>query len=122
MTLSGTDISTLGLKLLKLTDYYNLPARKRILSEPAFGPNDIKYEPRRAVVKLFGKYDTQEDLATAVAGFETLIKSETQHAVSIDGHNLSFMGAFANGFRAEIKRNAVIIEATINLIEASGVT
>lgn len=118
MTLSGTDISTFGLKLLKLSDYYNLPARKRILSEPAFGLNDIKYEPRRAVVKMYGKYSDQNTLATAVNGFRTLLETAVEHTVIIPGHVLGFTGVFPNGFKTKIQRNVVWIDLEMVIIES----
>lgn len=110
MTIDGKDISTYGLKLLKLEDYYNQPARKRNLSIPAFGVNDLKYESRQAVVKLLGKYDSYNELATSVSGFETLLKGAMKHAVIIPGHNLSFTGVAATGYKVAVKRKTVLIE------------
>ena len=117
MTISGTDISTFGLKLMKLSDYYNLPARKRILTLPAFGCNDIKHEPRGAVVTLFGKYEDQDALATAVNGLRTFLESEATHGIVIGGRNISVDGVFADGFRATVKRNTVMIEMGITILE-----
>ncbi len=117
MTIDGTDISTYGLKLLKLEDYYNQPARKRILSIPAFGANDLKYESRQAVVKLLGKYDSDNDLATAVSGLETLLKGAVKHTVIIPGHNLSFTGVVTGGFKAAVKRKTVLIELKFTIDE-----
>ncbi|HPH47277.1 MAG: hypothetical protein BWX87_00646 [Bacteroidetes bacterium ADurb.Bin123] len=117
MKISGTDISEYGLRLLKLTDYYNLPARKQILGIPAFGDNDIKYEPRRAVVTLFGKYKDQDDLATAVNGFRRLMQSNTQHDIVIGGRNVSVVGVPIEGFRTTVKRNTVIIDMVMVIWE-----
>jgi hypothetical protein len=118
MTISGTDIrDEYGLRLIKLTDYYNLPARKPILNVPAFEENDIKYEPRKAVMKLFGKYDDQDEMATKIEGFKTLIKSATDHTIVIGARNITIDGVFAEGIKVDVRKSAVIIDIVVTLLE-----
>lgn len=118
MTISGTDIKTeFGLRLIRLTDYYNMPARKRILSVPAFNENDIKYEPRKAVMKLFGKYEDQAEMVTNIEGFKTLIKSATDHTIVIGARNITIEGVFAEGIKVDVRKSAVIIDLVVTIIE-----
>ncbi len=117
MTISGIDIDIFGLKLIKLQSWYDLPARKKILSIPAFGENDVKHEPRRALVRLFGKYDDLDELAAGVNAFRDLLESDTQHDCVIGGRNISFPGVVAGGFSTTIKKNTVQIELILTILE-----
>lgn len=98
MLISGTNISTLGLKLIKLEGYYDLPARKKVLTEPLNAAKEIVFQPKVATVTLLGKYADVATMLTALNSFETLLKSQLKHAIVIANHGLSFTGVFASGY------------------------
>jgi hypothetical protein len=117
MTIDGANISYYGFRLLTLTNWYGLPARKAILREPAFLANDMKYEARKPVVKLFGKFDDLEELNDAVDGLIAVMRSTLVHAIVITRHGMSFNGVFDNGMKATVRKNSVTLEIPITVQE-----
>lgn len=116
MTIGGTDISTYGLRLLNVLDYYNLPARKKILAIPEFETNDIKYETKKITVILFGKYADQTTMATSINNFKTLLKSDVKHNIVISEHGLNFTGVFAKGMSTKVRKNTIELQLTIIIV------
>ena len=116
MTIDGTNISTYGLRLLRLEDYYNLPARKKILPVPEFTENDIKYTPKRPTVRLFGKYSSQSAMTTAMNDFITLLKSSQTHAINLVGHGITFTGVFRDGIKTTVRKNTIELRIRITVV------
>lgn len=101
MTIDGTNISTYGLELIKLDNYYTKPARKEILADPKFDENDIKFKEREPVITLFGTYASNAILKTNIDNFYTKIKSSISHNYILLGHELSFSGVIKEGIKVE---------------------
>jgi hypothetical protein len=118
MIIDGTNISTYGLRLLWLDDYYDLPARKKILPVPEFTENDIKYTSRNPAIKLFGKYESKTAMNTAINNFITLLKGSLVHTIELTNHGLSFSGVFKDGMKTTIRKNTVEIRFKITIVEA----
>jgi hypothetical protein len=116
MTIGGTDINTYGLRLLNVFDYYDLPARKKILAIPEFGTNDIKYESKKITIILFGKYTDQATMATSINNFKTLLKSDVKHTVIISEHGLNFTGVFAGGMSTMVRKNTIELQVPIIIV------
>ena len=117
MTISETDISTYGLRLLKVSGHTDMPARKKILQEPAFTENDLKYEERKISFRLLGKYDSQDEMAENVSDFMALLQGSVQHEIVESNRNLDFTGVFADGFEAVVRRNTVDINLKVTIVE-----
>jgi hypothetical protein len=98
MTIDGTNISTFGLKLLNAEGLYDLPARKKILSEPGNESKDIVFLSKEAIVTLLGRYSSVGSLVSNINAFETLLKTILKHDITLIGHNLTFTGIFDKGF------------------------
>lgn len=98
MTIDTINISAFNLKVFKLDDYFNLPARKKILAEPTNTAADIVFQSDSATVVLMGKYADVADLLANLNAFETLLKTSLKHDVVLIGHGLSFTGVFDKGF------------------------
>jgi hypothetical protein len=116
MTIGGTDISTYGLRLLNVFNYYDLPARKKILAIPEFGTNDIKYESKKITIILFGKYADQATMATSINNFKTLLKGEVKHTIVITEHGLNFTGVFVKGISTMVRKNTIELQITIIIV------
>lgn len=117
MKIDGGNISVYGFRLLTVTNWYGLPARKAILREPAFLANDLKYEARKPVVKLFGKFDDPEELNDAVDQLIAVMRSTLVHAIVITRHGMSFNGVFDNGMKTTVRKNSVTLEIPITIQE-----
>jgi len=114
MTIDGTNISEFGMKVTDMADYYNLPARKKILTIPGTEEKDIVFQPQTATIKLLGRVADTTDLLAKLEAFETLLKSSLKHDIVLLGHNESFIGVFASGYELQMPFiNGTII--TINL-------
>jgi hypothetical protein len=98
MTIDGTNISAFGLKVLNLDDFFNLPARKKILTVPGTEAKDIVFQPKTASIPLLGRYTNAGDLLAKLNAFETLLKAQLNHTIELVGHNETFNGVFDKGF------------------------
>jgi len=102
------------MKVSNLDDYFNLPARKKILAQPGNEAKDIVFQPRTATIKLLGMVADTTDLLAKLEAFETLLKLSLKHDIVLLGHNESFTGVFAQGYELQMPFiNGKII--TINL-------
>ena len=117
MTIDGTNISAYGLQLFVLKDYYNLPARKKILGVPAYEVKDIVMEDKQATVTLFGMFTSLANLRTNVEAFLTEIKSDLKHNYILTGHGESFTGVVAKGIKTEINGTSITLQFTITITE-----
>ena len=117
MLISGTNISTFKMKLLKLGDYYNLPALKKIFSELNVQavPAMTASESKTCTLTICGSYTSADDLLENLNAFETLIKSNVKHPIVIAGHNLTFNAVFASGVNVSTFRRGQIAKITITL-------
>jgi len=52
MIIDGINVSTFGLKVISLEDYFNLPARKKILSVPGTEAKDIVFQSKTADIPM----------------------------------------------------------------------
>lgn len=117
MTIDGTNISAYGLQLFALKDYYNLPARKKVLAVQEYEANDIVLEDKQATITLFGSFADLPTLRTNVEAFLAKIKSAVKHDYILIGHNESFTGVVAKGIKTEINGNSIILQFTITITE-----
>lgn len=115
MTIDGTNISEYGLSLFSLADYYNLPARKKILTPQAYEENDIVFEPRQATVTLFGSFPDLSTLYENILAFMTKIKSDLKHDYILIGHDENFTGVVAKGIKVQIDGYSATLKFTITI-------
>lgn len=116
MTIDGNNIKTLyGLIISNLEDFYNLPERKKILTNPGFDEKDIRYEPQIATIKLIGSYPDKSELFAKISAFKTLIQSSLIHQFSITEHSLTFNGVVTEGIKIEPVRNVVRVNFKVTI-------
>ena len=113
MTIDTINISTYGLKLLTLEGYYNLSARKKILTEPGTEAKDIVFSGKETTVTLLGKYADVAGLLSNINAFETLLKSQLKHEIVLIGHGLNFTGVFDKGYEVVSYNGGRIIKVII---------
>ena len=113
MTIDTINISTFGLAILNLEGYYDLPARKKILSDAGTEAKDIRFEGKAATVTLLGRFTSTADLVSKLNAFETLLKTSLKHAIVLIGHGLSFTGVFATGFEVTSFNGGKIVKITL---------
>ncbi|WP_372776804.1 hypothetical protein [Mangrovibacterium sp.] len=120
MIIDGTDITTLGLVLLKADDgLFSLPARKDVLDSPEFEENDIKHKSASFNISIFGDFNSILEMEAALNGFKSLVTASVQHTLEFDEYDLpAFPGAvFANGYSVEVIRTIVKITAKITVAD-----
>ena len=115
MTIDGTNISTYGLEVIGLPEYYSLPARKSVLTVPGFEAKDLVYEGKEATVTLFGEYASLSAMNTAIEAFYTKIRSALKHDYILIGHGLTFSGVIVGGIKPEIIGKTVQMKITIKI-------
>ena len=118
MTIDGTNISTYGLRIISMEDYYSQPARKNILTQPGYMEPVIRFESRQCTVVLYGEYSTLAAMLTGVENFKTKVKTVLKHAFVLIGHNEYFTGVIANGISSEVIQNTVQLTFTITITTA----
>ena len=116
MTIDGFDISIFGLILTKFTGNFDLPARKKVLSEPEFDAGDQTLQEKKYYVNLFGQYASQNDLATNVDDLRDLLKNTLEHDFVIPTRGYTFKGVVKNGFKTKVFRNDVQINFVISVV------
>ena len=116
MTIDGTDISTFGLIVQRVSGYNNLPARKRILTEQDFDSNDITHNENTVTVKMFGQYASSAALETGVNGLRSLLESDVEHDFVFSSRGLTFTGVVKSGFSAKVFRLDVSIVLEIGVV------
>lgn len=116
MTIDGTDISTFGMIVQYLDNYFDNPKRKAILQEQDFDANDIVLEEKKVSVRIFGQYANQSTLATNVNALKTLIETDLEHDFVFANRSVSFTGVVRNGFPAVVKRNDVSIVLEVGVV------
>lgn len=112
MTIDGTNISTFGLIVQKVSGYNNLPSRKRILTEQAFLANDITHNENTVTVKLFGQYASNVALETGVNGLKALLESDVEHDFVFATRGLTFTAVAKSGMPVKLFR----LDASIVLV------
>lgn len=115
MTIDGTNISTYGLRVLSMEDYYSQPARKKTLTRPGYLTNEIKHESGSCTVTLYGEYADLPTMKTGIENFKTKVKTVLEHTFVLIGHGLTFTGVIANGVKSEIIQNTVQLKLTITI-------
>lgn len=115
MTIDGTNISTYGLRLIAMEDYYSQPARKKILEQPGYLSNEIKFETQICTVTLYGEFASLATMLSNIESLKTKIKTALEHTFVLVGHNLTFTGVVANGFKTEVINQIVKIKMTITI-------
>lgn len=118
MTIDGTNISTYGLRLIAMQDYYNIPARKRVLARPQ-SAYQFKYESKKCTVTLYGEYATLAVMLTNINLFKTKVKTVLEHTFVLVGHNLTFTGVVADGFTTEVIQKTIQLKLTITITTAT---
>lgn len=122
MTIDGINISTYGLRLLSMQDYYTLPAQKKILERTKSGyPQSgytFKYESKQCTITLYGEYTTLAIMLININLFKTKIKTVLEHTFNLIGHNLTFTGVVAQGIKSEVIQKTVQLKFTITITTA----
>jgi hypothetical protein len=119
MTIDGTNISTYGLRVLSMKDYYSQPARKRILAEPGYLAKDIKHESGICNIVLYGEYTDLPAMYTGIENFKTKVKTVLEHTFILVGHGLTFTGVVAGGIKTEVIQKTVQLKFTITKTTAT---
>ncbi len=114
MTIDTYDIdAVLGLKLLKVEGYDDLPRRKKILREPGATAPLIKYEEHKFTMHLFGKSATTALVGAVADALRTILSTKQVHTFSIPERGISVQGVCHDGFRTELRRKILRITMTI---------
>lgn len=117
MVIDSTNIADFGLKVQRAIDLESLPMRKRILTTPGLTANDIKHEPQRITVKLFGAYADRDTLALNLHTFRELIEAELVHDVVLVGRKMHFTAVATRGFQVNLLNNVMIVELELTIVE-----
>jgi hypothetical protein len=117
MTIDGTNITTAyGLVLSSpAAGLFSQPARKKILSEPAFTAGAIRFESKEVKVELVGVYETEAALVTNIELFKTKIRSLLVHTWLLVIDNETFTGVVASGVKVEITKAIAQVSFTIEI-------
>lgn len=120
MIISGTNISTYGMKLLKAEGLHNLPGRKKTTEFISNDAANMVFKAGTVKVTILGRgYADIMAMTSAVNGLKTLIQSQTVHEIQLPGHGETFNGTFADGFEAapHIMNKAIVINAEITMVQ-----
>lgn len=104
MTIDGTDISTFGLIVQKVSGYNNLPALKKILPEREFDSGDIKLTEKNVIITMFGQYSSNAALETGINGLRSLLESDVEHDIVLSSRGITFTGVAKRGFKTRLFR------------------
>lgn len=116
MTINGTDISTLGLRLVTVQNHLSHPARKRILTEPAMASASIRLQARTFSVILFGEFATRSALASVVASLNAMLTGNVTSYIIISEHQIACSAVLSGG--AKVETFGVAVNITLNFTEA----
>lgn len=119
MTIDGTDISTFGLKIEKLNNYFSVPARKKTTTIPGFQAKDIVMQQREIFLQLFGKYESLALLKSNTDNFKTLLNSLFIHVIIYPERNVNFNFTITEGVKIDpdIMNKSVVITFNANIVE-----
>ncbi len=118
MTIDSYDIETvLGLKLLKVEGFHDLPRRKRILREPGSSAGLIKYDERKITVHLYAKAATTALVGAIADALRTILEMSQVHTFTIPEQGISVLGVCKDGFSTELHRK--IIRITLPIYNSS---
>lgn len=120
MIIDGTNISTYGMKLLKVEGLHDLPRRKKTTEFATYEAAAMVTEAKKIKVSIVGRgYADADALRLAVNGLKTLIQASTVHAIELVGHGETFNGTFVDGLevsasvshkRAELKAEITVVQ------------
>jgi hypothetical protein len=119
MYIGATNISTYGLKLLKVEDHLFLPARKKILDPPDHGAGSIRFEEFDIRMELFGKFSSEINAAIAVGNLKGKLQSAVTHTFTDASRGLQFTGIVRNGAEVVPYGKAVIIKLKVTVTECT---
>jgi len=119
MIIDGINISSLGLKVLKVSSHFQLPRRKKVLPFDHFTSKDIVFEEFDVVIKLKGKYNSLSSAVSAVDAFKTLLKSAVVHDFSFVERSLEFNGVIRNGIEVSVVERIVLINLNITVTQCT---
>lgn len=117
MFIDNTDITIFGIKLLKVDGHLDLPQRKRILTEPRFTNNDIRFEELEVSFRLLCRAKTKSLAASAVGDLKTLLKSQPVHRFRDAGRDLDFMGLVKDGVQVDLHGHILIIHLKVTVTQ-----
>jgi acid stress-induced BolA-like protein IbaG/YrbA len=119
MTLDGEDLLyNYELRLMSVEGHLDMPRRKQIVKRAYFDTDDV-YEAAIVTVRLFGMYETVEDLRMVTDAIRDLMTDNATHTVTISEHSLApFYAVARNGATIEIYgRYAVVITIPFTITE-----
>lgn len=119
MTIDGTNISTLGFKLYKLSNHLAQPARKKILDPPKHTAENMVYEEFDVVADMYGKFASEALAGAAVASLKTLLETDMVHTFAIASRSLSFQGLVHNGFIVVTNKKLIRLSVKITITECT---
>lgn len=104
MIISGADISTYGLRLIKLSGELDQPSRKKILKEPGFEAKDIRFKNNQVEARLMGKYADQQTLSANIEQLKTRL-FDGKLNFEFPDHGLTFLGYCERGVKVKVYKN-----------------
>lgn len=112
-----TELSTFGLRLARLDGNLDLPAFKEIIQEHDYQSNILILDEKEVQIRLIGFYASKTALGTAIANFQTAIKSELKQIWTFTNHGFAETCVLKNGISCSIYRTGVEIIITLTIVE-----
>jgi hypothetical protein len=119
MYIDTTNISTYGLKLMKVSDHLQLPARKKILDPPDHTAKSIVFEEFDIIMELFGKYVSEGAVHIAISSLKGKLVSAVTHTFTDANRGLSFTGIVRNGAEVVSYGKSVLIKLKVTVTECT---
>jgi hypothetical protein len=119
MTIGGTNITTWGLKLMRVDDHLFLPARKKILERPDHSAGSIRFEEFDVRFELKGKYGNEQLAAVAMGGLMGKLNSAVTQTFADPSRGLSFTGLCKNGAEVLTYGKMIIVKLKVTVTECT---
>jgi len=102
MTIDGTNISTLGLKLLARPNIHDLPPLKSVLENWNSATELNVHQEYDFEIRMAGKYRTTALMTTAIDSLDTLLRATVKHTIVISELSYTATAVAKNGFKTRI--------------------
>ena len=112
-----TEISTFGLRLARLDGNLDLPAFKEIIQGNNLESNILILDEQEVKIRLIGFYASKAAMGTAIANFQTAIKSEVKQIWTFTNHGFAETCVVKKGFLCNVFRTGVEIILTLTITE-----
>lgn len=112
--IGGTELSTYGLRLARLDGNIDLPPFKEILQEHDYESNLQVLDEQNISVKLIGVYASKAATGTAIAAFQTKVKSALKQVWEFTNHGFSETCVVKSGMKVT-PYPGFVVEITLTL-------